>query len=281
MKNHTMAIFLAAWLLFLAAHAGFSGAPAPAAREAVPEAAEDAPLYRLEPVELTKTFQNSGGKEIASYDYRLLTLAPADKEAPPAEEASGRAAETFNMKMAALMEECTQQGEDMGGYAVQDDKAGFLREAYYDNAAARGTILGEIVSVRVDQNSYTGGAHPNSYTTSYLFDLVAGQFIDPSQLADDPSAFRIAAAEKLVEKAEAIQANREAYWQDYAEIISHWNEGTVVFDEDGMLAVYSTYELGPYAMGAVELRLSWEELSELMGSNGLARLGVELPEGSH
>ena len=48
----------------------------------------------------------------------------------------------------------------------------------------------------------------------------------------------------------------------------------MLFDGDGMLAVYSPYLLGPYSMGEVELRLTYEELAELAGPGALEHLGM-------
>jgi len=282
MKNHTIAIFLAAYLLFLAAHAGGIGAPpAEASLTLEPEGA--GPVYQLEPASVSQSVssEDKRARELASCEYQLLTLSVANLEAlPPSEaEAAERIAEVFNDRMTGMMDELQADGRTVSRDAMSAYKSGFLLEAYYDEVSASGTVLGEVVSVRIDRSSYTGGAHPNSYASACLFDLTAGQFIlDPSQLADDPAAFQAGAAEKLVEKAWSIRKNRDVYWQDYAEIISRWNEGTVLFDEEGMLVVYSTYELGPYSMGEVELRLDWEELAELMGPGGLARMGIELPE---
>jgi len=282
MKNHTIAIFLAAYLLFLAAHAGHAGAP-PAQVPQTLEPEGIGPVYQLEPVSVTHSVcsEDKRNKKLASCDYQLLTLSVVNLETlPPAEaEAAERTAEVFNERMTAMMDEFETDGLVIGQDAKNAYREGYLLDAYYDEVAATGTVMGEVVSVRFDRGSYTGGAHPSSYSSACLFDLTAGQFIpDPSQLADDPAAFQTGAAEMLVKKAESIRENRNVYWQDYAEIISHWNEGTVIFDEEGMLAVYSTYELGPYSMGEVELRLSWEELAELMGPGGLARLGIEQPE---
>ena len=39
---------------------------------------------------------------------------------------------------------------------------------------------------------------------------------------------------------------------------------------------YSHYELGPYAIGEVSLRLRYEEIADLLGPGGLDRLGVRL-----
>ena len=68
------------------------------------------------------------------------------------------------------------------------------------------------------------------------------------------------------------------FWTDYAEIIARWNEGSAVFDGEGMLVIFSPYELGPYSMGSVELRLSYEELADLVGPGGMARLGLGAEE---
>lgn len=267
MKNNAFPIFLAAWLILLAAR-GFTPAPAPV------QTAET--VYTLEALSEEETFLSEGGRKLADYSYQLLVLSVANLEelSPEEAEAAQRNVETFHAKMSALMEELTAYGAVMGDDAAQMERDGYTIEAYYDRAAASGTMAGDLVSVRVDQCSYTGGAHPNRYTSSYLFDLRIGQFIDPTQLADDPAAFQCGAAELLREKADAITRNRDGYWPDYGEIISRWSEGAVLFDEEGMLVVYSTYELGPYVMGEVELRLSYEELAGLIGDGGLARLGM-------
>jgi len=81
------------------------------------------------------------------------------------------------------------------------------------------------------------------------------------------------AAELLLEQAEALE-ERGDFWPEYADIIAAWNEGTVLFDQEGMLVVFSHYVLGPYAMGTVELRLDYGQLAELVGAGGMARLGI-------
>lgn len=45
-----------------------------------------------------------------------------------------------------------------------------------------------------------------------------------------------------------------------------------------MTVVYSPYELGPYALGTVELRADYRELAELLGPGGLERLGLTAAE---
>ena len=147
---------------------------------------------------------------------------------------------------------------------------------YYDVTVSESVLCGQIVSVRMDNTSYSGGAHPNSYTNSYLFDLATGQFIDPIQVADDPEAFRAGAAELLVEAAEAREEDLPGYWVDYRDIIGRWNEGAALFGPEGMTVVFSTYELGPYAMGG---RGADGALRRVRGPAGPRGPGAAGPEG--
>ena len=87
--------------------------------------------------------------------------------------------------------------------------------------------------------------------------------------------FRAKAAELLIAKAEGLgEEYTEGFWPDYADIISGWNEAAVLFDASGMTVIFSVYELGPYAMGPVELFLTYAELAEAIGEDGLAHLGA-------
>src|SRR5699024_2514605 len=172
-----------------------------------------------------------------------------------------------------LLDRSVEIGRQMGANAQTVPGSAGL--PYYDVTVSESVLCGQIVSVRMDNTCYSGGAHPNSYTNSYLFDLATGQFIDPIQVADDPETFRAGAAEKLVEQAEAREEDLPGYWPDYRDILERWNEGAALFGPEGLTVVYSPYELGPYAMGAVELAVPYGELADLLGPGGLERLGLK------
>lgn len=237
-----------------------------------------APAYEIIPLTAGEQIrsEDQADKTLAVCNYQtvLLALRNEDDVSPADRETARRNIEAFNAKMEDLLAESREYGLSVGEDARTAYKEGFLREEYYDDMTASAAFVGELISVQVDRGSYTGGAHPNRYTSGLLFDLRTGQFIDPAQLADDPAAFQSGAAELLLEKAEA-HPERKAFWQDYPDIIARWSEGTVLFDETGMRIVYSPYELGPYAMGDIEFRLNWEELAPVLGPGGMAWLGQE------
>ena len=249
---------------------GARSLPAPAAAEGY-----EAPEYEAIPFTSGGQVRAEDETVVAVSNYQTLLLGLRNEGAlsPEDAQAAQRNIEAFNGKMRSVHGDLAEQGASFGEDALAAYAAfGPLPEEYEDDAEMEAEFCGDIVSAVLRRDSYTGGAHPNRYTASYLFDLAAGQFIDPTQIAEDPEAFRTGAAALLLEKAEA-HPSRDGFWQDYAEILTRWNEGAVQFGGEGMRVTYSPYGLGPYAIGEVELSLDWEELEPLIGPSGMERLG--------
>lgn len=240
----------------------------------------ESPVYGFESTERTERYvREDTGEEAASYHYSLpmLYLVNEDRVSAVDRETAQRNLDAFNAWMNERMEEFVAVGREL--LAEQQ----FLIEteenvpfAAVDEVIATAAQTGEIVSVTAQCYNYSGGAHPNAYTVSYTFDLSVGQFIDPTQVADDPENFRIRAAELLIQHADSLgEEYTSGFWADYRDSIARWNESAVVFSSDGMAVIFSVYTLGPYAMGPVELTLSYRELADALGSGGLAHLGAE------
>lgn len=246
--------------------------PAPAEAESF-----EAPEYEVVPFTSGNLVRSEDGKEVtlASYNYQtiLLVLHNEGAVSPEDAEAAARNVEAFNAKMRTIHGELSEQGEALAGEAQEFyETFGPLSAEYEDDVTMAADFQGDIVSVCMERYTDAGGAHPNRYASCWLFDLAGGQFVDPTQIAEAPESFRTGAAALLLEKADA-HPEREAFWQDYADIIAHWNEGAVRFTGEGMEVLYSPYGLGPYVIGEVELSLDWEELEPLIGPSGMARLG--------
>lgn len=268
------------WLLLCGCAGMTAAGPHPPEAAERPPVAEDEryeePEYEVVPFTSGNLVRSEDEAQItlANYSYQTLLLAlhNQDKVSPEDEEAAERNIEAFNARMRSIHKDLAAQGETIAASALDAyNEFGSLSSEYEDSADMEAVFCGDIISVRLHRSSYTGGAHPNRYTASYLFDLASGQFIDPTQIADDPEAFRTGGAELLLKKAES-HAERNAFWEDYPDVIARWNEGAVQFSEEGMTVTYSPYEMGPYSIGEVEFSLSWDELSPLLGESGLARL---------
>lgn len=274
--RRVLTVLLVMSLCLLAACVGRENAPLPRETLTLPPEEKELPAYQFQTLSAQEQFSTDDGTELSQYTYQLLTMAVMNAEdlSPETKKQAETAVETFNARMQELMDTSVSWGRELGDMAQYAYDQGSASLSYYDETTASGYIGGQIVSVRMDNSSYAGGAHPNTVTSGYVFDLSIGQFIDPAQVADDPAAFQAGAGALLLEQAEAKKENLDGYWPDYGDIIARWNEGTVLFDEAGMTVVYSPYELGPYAMGSVELFLSYSQLGDLLGEGGLERLGA-------
>lgn len=217
--------------------------------------------------------REDNGELYASYEYHcpMMRVTNLDELSEEDRAIAQRNLEAFNALMQQELDEALKFGEDM----EKDVEGGYLPLA--DEKIVTVVRRGQILTVLEQGYYYGGGAHPFTYTATHTFDLELGQYIDPAQIGDDPEYFRKSAAPLLIAYAESLgEEYVEGFWSDYAEIISRWNEAAVVFDESGMTVTFSVYELGPYAMGPVQLHLTYDEIADAIGAGGLKRLGVTL-----
>ena len=155
MKKPFVAL-LAACILLLAACAGL------AASASVPEVdkAYEEPVYVFEQTRAQEEYPAEDGAVGARYSCQLLmlTVSNQDRLSPEDGPAVAQAVENFNSKMHSLMIDAVGAGQTMSELAEEVESAA---GAYYDETEAGYVQDGQIVSIRVDNVSYTGGAHPN------------------------------------------------------------------------------------------------------------------------
>lgn len=254
---------------------GESTPEAPQQKQEAPQTKEvSVPIYAYEEKLANKQFTDKESSNIyASYSYHvpMMYIANADHLADDALATAQRNMESFNAYMQEVLDKSILFGEEL----ALELEGGYFAMPAADEKRLTITQAGQIITVWVDGYFYSGGAHPYVYVDSYTFDLTVGQFIDPTQIGDDPETFRMEVAALLVAQAEGLGDDyTSGYWNDYREIIALWNEAAVLFDDKGMTVIFSAYELGPYAMGPVELFLTYEEIADAIGEGGLEHLGV-------
>ena len=141
----------------------------------------------------------------------------------------------------------------------------------------------QMVSVRGEYYTFTGGAHPNTVLLSWNFDLTTGQFFSPEQLAADGEAFSQAVTAELLRQSRETAAENgmmpeEFFWTDYQDILASWGSYAVSFDETGMTVAFSPYELAAYAAGAQVYHLDYGRFAGTLSPHGLALLGLAAVE---
>lgn len=139
------------------------------------------------------------------------------------------------------------------------------------NIETDGAIIFEspkVVSIRLDEYAYTGGAHPNSNTALLMYSTSTGKPMKLKDLVKNQAQLERLVEKKFRETHElAPNANlndKGFFWEGKFQLPA--NIGIVA---EGMLFFYNSYEIAAYAVGPTGFVLSWEELGTLIDTNKL------------
>lgn len=120
-----------------------------------------------------------------------------------------------------------------------------------------------LVCMEVDDEVYTGGAHPSHSFTLYSFDAATGRETGWSQWIADTTAFKVV-AEKYFwttvkeELGDAVQPE-DFFWGN--EFFLPTNIGRV---EDGVIIIYNEYEVLPYVYGPLFITVPLAEIAHTL-----------------
>ncbi|NRB49901.1 MAG: DUF3298 and DUF4163 domain-containing protein [Saprospiraceae bacterium] len=117
----------------------------------------------------------------------------------------------------------------------------------------------KLVSVQLYQYSYTGGAHPNTFSTIWMFDKASSEPLQWEDLGVRTDTLEVI-AEQAFRKAAEIPVGKsleEAGFFEGEEFALPKNYGLV---KDGLLLYYNTYEIAPYVFGPTEVIIPWADL---------------------
>ncbi len=120
----------------------------------------------------------------------------------------------------------------------------------------------KVATVRLDYNSFTGGAHPNSAVAVMTFDRSTGKALKVSDFINNTTAV-LPLLEKAFKKAKGLKETDDIgqlLLSDTGKLPLPANAGIL---KEGILFAYSDYEVSPHAVGPVDIVLSWEQLGSL------------------
>lgn len=113
-------------------------------------------------------------------------------------------------------------------------------------------------SLRIDENAYLGGAHPNQHTSFLNYDIVTGQKVTLDQLIKDTDRLRALAEQKFREAKKlppGANLSEAGYFFEEGEFTLTHNFG---ISQGNLLLYYNNYDIAPYALGPTLLELPLE-----------------------
>lgn len=153
-----------------------------------------------------------------------------------------------------------------------DSAAAEFAKGYFEGGSeipvfieANTTVLlqnSKILSLALSENSYQGGAHPNSATILYTFDLSSGKVAGITDLVKDTTML-LPLLEAGFRKAKEMKPGETLADYLYPDLKSLPLSQFVCVVPAGLRFFYNPYEVGPYAIGSTDITLTWEELGKL------------------
>lgn len=117
----------------------------------------------------------------------------------------------------------------------------------------------EILSVRIQADEYTGGAHPNYGTSALNYDPATGKEIELGDVIKDIDRIKVFIADKIkrkypYESFDGLEEQLKGYYgRDF----------TWTLDHQGITFWFSPYEIAPYAAGAPSATLTFAEWPQI------------------
>ncbi len=135
-------------------------------------------------------------------------------------------------------------------------------QSYYDVFLNQQGLFG----VQLSNNTFTGGAHPNSFTTYYTYSSHTGKKLDLKDLLNEGQTPELEAlAEKKLRDLYEVPSNQTL------EDAGFWFENNVFalsehfkYNPQGLYFWYNQYEIASYAFGPVEIFFSYDEIKRFI-----------------
>ena len=105
-------------------------------------------------------------------------------------------------------------------------------------------------------------AHPNSAMTILNFDLETGSTISIKDVLVENYMKSL----KSIVMKKFIKSNGKDGW-DFSNVTNFKLSENIAIERKGLRFIYNQYEIGPYALGAPEVFVTWSELKDLVKEN--------------
>ena len=127
------------------------------------------------------------------------------------------------------------------------------------------TNIPSLWSYAMDVYEYTGGAHGNRYLLIQNYDLQTGDAVSEQDLFIDDyyEQLKTLLLEALIAQTDEAETKKDLRRLGYSVADVVPNENFYVTDE-GITYVYNPYEIAPYAMGCIQISLSWDSIRHLL-----------------
>lgn len=141
----------------------------------------------------------------------------------------------------------------------------FMEYSQYLNFDAKRTDT-NVISFTITESEFSGGAHGMNIETGVNYDTKTGEIIAFDSLSDDPAKFHDETLAFNKELAKTDEYKERLFEDDMIQDIFEttlYGENKWYLSGEGLVFISNPYELGPYASGAIEFTVPYDELVKM------------------
>ena len=208
--------------------------------------------------EYLSDYDEEAGKSYGSGHLQMPELAAEDAaEYPALSQVLASLGAEMSAEQKARFEEYTAWARESANGSDWDFEAYLQTDIYIRR------VDDSAFSFIMTYSDYSGGAHGYYSSTGYSYRTADGGKISLTEVVADDAAFRDVVCGKLREK------YGESLYEDFEEILGSYSvsgneyEYNWVLDPDGVRVMFNPYELAPYASGAQQVLIRFDEYPQV------------------
>lgn len=121
-----------------------------------------------------------------------------------------------------------------------------------------------ILSLEAEGYDWQGSTHPNTWTSSYCFDVTTGELLYLADVLTDEEKAREIVSQHILDTV-TKEPYKDALLEDYESYVPDiLTENTFYLNEKGLVVICNPYMVTAYVAGKIEVEIPYEELKDVM-----------------
>lgn len=121
-----------------------------------------------------------------------------------------------------------------------------------------------ILSLEAESYDWQGSAHPNTWTSSYCFDVTTGDLLYLADILTNEEEARKIVSQHILDTI-TKDPYKDALLDDYESYVSDvLTENTFYLNDKGLVVICNPYMVTAYVAGTIEVVVPYEELKDVM-----------------
>lgn len=126
-----------------------------------------------------------------------------------------------------------------------------------------------VLSMEAEGYDWQGSTHPNTWTSSYCFDVTTGDLLYLADILTDEEEARKIVSQHILDTI-TKDPYKDALLDDYESYVSDvLTENTFYLNEKGLVVICNPYMVTAYVAGTIEVEVPYEELKDVMNEKYL------------